>query len=96
MAEPQAIDRYTSETAEGQVLGRACTPSDYEPQETITKAAEISGGDHASRIAKALDDAAVGYARENGVGMEAAYDRVLETTEGQQLRESYERLVRSS
>jgi len=35
----QAIDRYTSETAEGQVLARLHSEAvaDFEPQETITK-----------------------------------------------------------
>lgn len=95
--EYEAVDRYTSETAEGRVLARLHSEAiaDFEPQETTAKAAEISGGDRASRIAKALDDAAVGYARENGVGMEAAYDQVLNTSEGRSLREKYDELVRA-
>ncbi len=50
------------------------------------------GGDNATAIAKTLDDPAIDLSRTQCVGMEVAYDKVLATTEGQRLRESYDRL----
>ncbi len=91
-----AIDRFVTEVPEGQELARRHSEAivDYEPQGTVEKV-DFIGGNDAQAIAKSLDDAAVTYSRTHNVGMEAAYDRVLETTEGQQLRERYDKLVRS-
>lgn len=45
-------------------------------------------------IAKRLDDAAKEYALTHNVGHEAAYDIVLGTSEGMELRQKYDALVR--
>lgn len=95
LTEPQAIDRYTSEVPEGQALARAHSEAvvDYEPQE-VHQIVEKAGGSQAELVAKRLDDAAKEYALTHNIGHEAAYDIVLGTAEGMELRQKYDRLMR--
>lgn len=66
---------------------------DDELREVVEKQERI-GGATAGLIAKRLDDAAREYALTHGVGHEAAYDIVLGTAEGMELRQKYDALVR--
>lgn len=95
LTEPVAIDRFTTELEEGRVLARQHSEAvvDFEPQEVVTKQERI-GGDQAELIAKRLDDAAREYSLLHGCGRESAYDHVLASSEGQQLRKRYDQFVR--
>lgn len=95
LPQAEAIDRFTSEIEEGQLLARMHSEAvvDFEPEEVVTKAERV-GGDQAELIAKRLDDAAKEYALTHNVGHEAAYDIVLGTSEGMELRQKYDALVR--
>lgn len=97
VTEVLAIDRFTSETAEGIELAQRHSQAepDYEPEEEkIEKAAEYIGGSDAHAIAESLDQAATELANRTGVSKEAAYDAVFATSEGQALKKRYDSLVR--
>ena len=89
-----AITRYV-ETEEGRELAQrhSQTQPDFEPEETIEEQKRI-GGDQAELIVKRLDDAAKEYPLTHNRGHEAAYDIVLGSSEGMELRSKYDALVR--
>jgi hypothetical protein len=90
-----AIARYI-ETEEGQQLAlrHSQAEPDFEPEEFVSKA-EFVGGDQGALIAKRLDDAASEYMLLHGCSKGRAYDKVLASSEGRDLREKYDTLVRS-